>query len=98
MIQTYQGYFLEDGRFITDGLSIILPVKRRAVVNILDDEVTEDREVSPINAAHRQKATSIKQILADAAESEGALNNDEWQEMANLRSQTNAGLSRTIDA
>ena len=39
IIRTYQGYFLEDGQFITYGLLVKLPTKRRTMVNILNDDV-----------------------------------------------------------
>ena len=38
MIQAYQGYFQEDGRFITDNRTKI-PANRRVIVNVLDDEI-----------------------------------------------------------
>ena len=41
MIQTYQGYFREDGRFVPDIISVQLPTRRRAIVNILEEEVAE---------------------------------------------------------
>ena len=39
MVKTYKGYFAEDGRFVSDGAMVKLPVQRRAVVNVFDDEV-----------------------------------------------------------
>ena len=88
MIQTYQGYFLEDGRFIPDSLLAKIPVKRRAIVNILDDEVIEQTRPN--------KVDDIKKILAAAQASEDGLTNADWNEMNNLRSRTNTGLSRTV--
>ena len=38
MVQTFQGYFQEDGRFISDNLLSQIPVMRKAIVNILVDE------------------------------------------------------------
>ena len=96
MIQAYQGYFQEDGRFIPDGPPVKMPTKRRAIVNILDDEILSSEDTSRADT-HKQKATTIKDIFADALDSEGALTDDEWSEMSNLRSQTNIGLSRTVD-
>jgi hypothetical protein len=46
MIQTYQGYFKEDGRFIPDSLLVNLPARRRAIVNILEEEVVEKKTKS----------------------------------------------------
>ena len=42
--QTYQGYFQEDGRFVADNnIFITIPIKRRVIVKILDDEVIETK-------------------------------------------------------
>ena len=41
--QTYQGYFQEDGRFVADNILITLPIKRRVIVIILDDEIIETK-------------------------------------------------------
>jgi len=41
MIQAYQGYFEEDGRFIANNTVVKIPVKRRVIINILDDEVND---------------------------------------------------------
>ena len=42
MVQSYKGYFVEDGRFVHDGVFVKLPTKRRAIVNVFDDEVISD--------------------------------------------------------
>ena len=39
MIQTYQVYFQKDGRFISDNLFVQIPVGRRTIVTVLDDEI-----------------------------------------------------------
>ena len=97
MIQTYQGHFLEDGRFVPDSVSAKIPVGRRAIVNILGDEVSDVHAAPHAEVSNQQKAVSIKQILADALEVENdVLTDADWNEMANLRSQTNAGLSRAV--
>ncbi|MDR2558512.1 MAG: hypothetical protein LBC86_03070 [Oscillospiraceae bacterium] len=87
MIQTYQGYFREDGRFISDSLLIQIPVGRRAIVNVLDDEVVATTVTS--------KEKNLKQLFAEAEKAENALTSDEWAEFENLRSQTN--LERAVD-
>jgi len=44
LVQTYQGYFQEDGRFVADNnIFIALPIKRRVVVMVLYDEVIETK-------------------------------------------------------
>ena len=68
MVQTYQGYFLEDGRLMSNGSPIRLPIKRRAIVNILEDEIGETK---PQTKAERQNQ-SLKHLFAaiDAVEGE----------------------------
>jgi hypothetical protein len=105
MIQTYQGYFIEDGRFVSDGLLVKIPTRRRAIVNILDDEIdSTNHTVSNIdNTAERQERVfAIKEIIADALKTEtevggGVLADADWDETSNLRKQTNAGLSRAVE-
>lgn len=77
MIQTYQGYFQEDGRFIPDNLSIPLPTRQRAIVNILDDEVAPKPIVS--------REVVLKQLFIKAEKAEGSLTDDEWMEFEKLR-------------
>ena len=47
MVQTYQGYFTEDGRFVHDGINIKLPTRRRAIVNVFLDETADDVTSQP---------------------------------------------------
>ncbi len=89
MIQTYQGYFAEDGRFIPDSLLAKIPIGRRAIVNVLDDEIVQPR--------HQEKKAIIKAIIVRAAEVEDGLTDAEWGEMENIRSATNKGLSRVVE-
>jgi len=41
MVLTYVGYFHADGHFIADNSPVTIPAMRRAIINILDDEVIE---------------------------------------------------------
>ena len=93
MIQTYQGYFGEDGRFIPDIAVKKIPAGRRAIVNILDDEVIVLRH----NSENQNKLDEIKKILTKAAKAENELTDAEWREFTNLRAQSNAGLARKIE-
>jgi hypothetical protein len=52
LIQTYQGYFQEDGRFVSENLAIQIPTKRRAIVNILVDEIIEDKTTASEKQKH----------------------------------------------
>ena len=47
MVQTYQGYFTEDGRFVHDGKNIKLPTRRRTIVNVFLDETADDVTPQP---------------------------------------------------
>jgi hypothetical protein len=96
MIQTYQGYFGDDGRFVPDGIVMKIPVGRRAIVNILDDEVVKPKK----QTVNQQQAAAVKKFLSDIAaisDEDNVLTDTDWDEMANLRSQTNAGLTRKIN-
>jgi hypothetical protein len=42
-MQAYEGYF-ENGQFYTAGRILRIPERRRAIVNILDDEISQDIE------------------------------------------------------
>jgi len=98
MIQTYQGYFQEDGRFIPDGILVKLPTRRRAIVNVFDDVVAGDNTHPQTDAALQDRVERIRLILAAALEAEDdVMTEDAWAEMLTLRSQTNAGLSRPVN-
>ena len=43
-VQAFQGYFLADGRFVTDSPRVSLPTMRRAIVNILTEDIIELEE------------------------------------------------------
>jgi DNA-damage-inducible protein J len=47
--------------------------------------------------APKEKTSAIKGILADALEAENNLTDADWEEITDLRSQTNEGLSRMIE-
>jgi len=98
MVQTYQGYFIEDGRFISDSALVKLPTRRRAIVNILEEEVGEIDAHSRSITNPQDKLDRIRSILAAAkAEEDNTLSDDDWDEMLSLRSQSNAGLSRAVE-
>jgi len=56
MIQAYQGYFQEDGRFIADNLMVKIPINRRVIVNVLDDEAinTETTQTAVENEINKR--------------------------------------------
>ena len=80
-----QGYY-ENGNYIFDDLPNI-PDKRIRITVIFHD--VEDKR--------QQKVAAIKNILADALLVEDDLADEDWQEMAGLRRQTNAGLARAVE-
>jgi hypothetical protein len=87
VIQTYQGYFQEDGRFIPDSLLAKLPTRRRAIVNILEDEIVEKNTIS--------KEEIFRQLFAEAGKAEDNLTDEDWAELEDSRSRTNLG--RVVD-
>jgi len=75
-----------------------MPVRRRAIVNILEDEMTDANEVIHSKAGIQQKVATIKKILADASAAEkNGLTDADWDELSSLRTQTNTGMSRVVD-
>jgi len=96
MVRTYEGYFLEDGRFIPNGTRVKLPTRRRAIVNVFLNENADDAISQPDNAS-QNRVERIEMILAAALDAKDDLTDDEWDEMLSLRSKTNAGLSRTVE-
>ena len=96
MIQTYQGYFGDDGRFVSDSIVINIPTRRRAIVNIFDEEVVEPKK----KTVNERQAAAVNKFLTDIAaisDDDNVLTDADWDELSNLRSKTNAGLARKID-
>ena len=56
MIQTYQGYFQEDGRFISDCIIVQMPVRRMTIINVLDEEIND----GTIATSKKQKEALIR--------------------------------------
>ena len=77
-----KGYYENGNYFIFDTTSI--PSERTRITVIFHD--VEDKR--------QQKIAAIKGILAVASNAEGELTDADWDEMAKLRTQTNADLSR----
>lgn len=86
-VQTYQGYFQADGRFVSDSLLVQFPLGRRTIINVLDDEVEANAIIN--------KENTFKNLFAEAEKAENNLTNEEWAEFENLRSQTHLG--RAVD-
>jgi hypothetical protein len=99
VVKTYQGYFLEDGRLMTNGSAIRMPTTHQVIVNILDDKVEEPiAKLDP--SVHRRQVSAVKKFLAavaDLKDEDSVLTDDDWDEMANLRAGTNAGMSRRVE-
>ena len=97
MVQTYQGYFTEDGRFVPDGVFVKLPTRRRAIVNVFVEE-TADGILTEADRELQDRIQKISLIIKAASDAENdTLSDDDWGEMLTLRSQTNAGLSRVVE-
>ena len=97
MIQTYEGYFLEDGSFVPNGIRVKLPTRRRAIVNVFVEEVADDVDMQTTTSL-QDRIDRISLILKAASDTENdSMTDDDWDEMLNLRSQTNAGLTRSVE-
>jgi len=96
MVQTYQGYFQEDGQFVSGNTLIKLPVLRRTIVNVLVDE--PEREIDSIDNSHQKRVDLILSIItrAQAIENDG-MSDEDWDELINIRNNTNYGLSKVVD-
>ena len=46
MVKKHEGYFLEDGRFISNGGELKLPVKRWTIIHTLEDEETAREDMT----------------------------------------------------
>jgi len=68
MIQAYQGYFQEDGRFIANNRIIKIPINRRVIVNILEDEIINSKTAQTVDkkeiAKRKKMVKSLKGCLA----------------------------------
>ena len=95
MVQTYQGYFQEDGQFVSGNTLIKLPTLRRTIVNVLDEEPEVEQEQK--NEINQQRVMRILNIINQAREVENDMTDENWDELANIRDTTNAGLSRTVE-
>ena len=98
-VKTYQGYFLEDGRLMMNGSPIKLPTKCRVIVNVLEDEMEEVGATANV-ALHKRQAAAVVRFLTSVAElkdEDDVMTDADWEELANLRARTNAGLARSVD-
>ena len=80
-----QGYY-ENGNYFFDDMPSIPSGRIR--VTVIFHDVEEKRQ---------RKITAIKGILMDALKAENELTAADWEEMTNIRTQTNAGLKRTVE-
>jgi hypothetical protein len=61
-METYEGYFQPDGRFIADNALAKIPSMRRAIVKIMDDDTM-------MSKAKKQRI-AFDRFIAECAESE----------------------------
>ena len=86
MLKTYQGYFRE-GRFISPEL-VTIPNDIRVHVTIIDEPITDD-------VRRKQRAETLEKMFIRIQESKSDLADEEWDELANIRSQSD--FSREIN-
>ena len=92
MLQAYQGYIQVDGRFVADNPSVKLPTQRKVIITILEDEYAR-----PANTDRQHKVSWFRKIMQEASAAENELTDADWDELENIRKDTNAGMSRTVD-
>jgi len=92
MLQAYQGYIQVDGRFVADNPSVKLPTQRKVIITILEDEY-----VRPANTDRQHKVSWFRKIMQEVSAAENELTDADWDELENIRKDTNAGMSRTVD-
>jgi hypothetical protein len=96
MIQTFQGYFQEDGQFISGNTLVKLPALRRAIVNVLDDVPDEGNNL--VDTFQQQRVARILNIIAQAQAVENEdMSNEDWNGLTNIRNTTNESLSRMVE-
>ena len=85
MVQKYQGYFTEDGRFVPNGIQVKLPIRKRTIVNVFLNESADDVTSEP-DSALQNKIERIEKLLVAASDAEDEMTDDDWTEMLTLRS------------
>ena len=65
LIQTYQGYFQEDGRFIPDNPLTKVPPRRRTIINVLEEEITDVKTRSQAQLEAFERFVAANQAIDD---------------------------------
>jgi hypothetical protein len=73
-MQAYEGYF-ENGKFYTAGRALRIPERRRAIINILDDEIIEIKTKSQRQSEAFEKFIAANKDITDEPFDE------EWDEI-----------------
>ena len=79
-----QGYY-ENGNYFFSNMPTIPSGKIK--VTVIFHDIEDDRA---------ERVSAIKNILAEAAKAEDELSDNDWSEIANSRTHTNAGLMRAM--
>ena len=88
MIKTYQGYFKEGGLFVADGSLIQIPARRRAIVNILEDEVVGDvlsEVAADISSNSRKQKEALDRFYIGLGKIDDEPLDDEFDAVMNQR-------------
>ena len=75
VVQAYQGYFQEGGRFIPDEKMIKIPTNRRVIVNILNDAVSE------VKTTPQRQGEALKKLLTTLSAISDEPLDEEFDEM-----------------
>ena len=90
MAQIYQGQLLNK-HFFPDDIQVKMPPRCRVTLHV------EDGAMVRVKSDSQRRLASIKKIMEDARAAESAMTAADWDEMANLRSETNAGFARVLE-
>ena len=90
MAQIYQGQLLNK-RFFPDDVQAKMPPRCRATLHV------EDEVLARTKSDNQRRLASIKKIMEDARAAESTMTAADWDEMANLRSETNVGFARALE-
>ena len=84
-MQAYEGYF-ENGKFHAAGRVVRIPERRRAIINILDDDIDETEILA------QKQNEALKQFSADMKEIDDEPLDDEFFSIINSGISVDSGV------
>jgi hypothetical protein len=84
-MQAYEGYF-ENGKFYTAGRALRIPERRRAIVNILDDEIVE------VKTKSQRQGEAFERFIAANKDITDEPLDEEWDEIISQGINIDSGM------